>query len=281
MKRPVVAIVGVGLMGGSLGLCLRRRKKWRVVGTGSRPSTLRKAKRRGSVDAVTSDLGAAAREASVVVLAAPVHRLAGLARQVRPFLRPDCLVVDVGSVKEPIVRTVSRFFAGPTGPWFVGCHPMAGSEKTGVENARADLYQGAVCVITPGPRTAAAAVRRAEAFWRGVGAKTLRLRPAEHDRQVALVSHLPHLLADALVLAAAAPGRNLRLVKALAAGSFRDATRVADADPAQWRAIFRMNDRSLREAVRLFQKRLARLAAGRWPLAALGRARAFRRKIFA
>jgi prephenate dehydrogenase len=152
---------------------------------------------------------------------------------------------------------------------------MAGSEKTGVQNARADLYHGAVCAITKTPRTPPLRVTEAARFWKSVGADLLFIDPATHDRAVALVSHLPHLIADALVLSARdwtgkTPG--LALLKNLAAGSFRDATRVAGADPALWRGIFSLNDRPLREALRLFQKQLARLSRGRWPLTDLRRA---------
>jgi prephenate dehydrogenase len=180
--------------------------------------------------------------------------------------------MDVGSVKGPIVKALARR-SPKGGPVFIGAHPMCGSEKTGVENARKDLYKGARCVLTPAPGTPPAAVKKAEAFWRGVGAQVLRLSPEEHDRRVAVVSHLPHLLADALVLSA-----RKEKADALAAGSFRDATRVADADPALWAQIFSMNRPALLRAVSLFQGHLRRLAR-RPTAAALSRVRRERRAL--
>lgn len=248
-------------MGGSLGLALSRSKsKWHVVGVGRRLSRLRLAKARGSVQEYTDDFTAGVRESDIVVLSVPVGDIVPLARKIRPSLKPGSLLMDVGSVKGPVVRALQPIFRNPTGPWFVGTHPMTGSEKTGVEYARADLYEKATCVVTPDPRTSRAAVIRAETFWRGVGARVLRMTPEEHDRWTALTSHLPHLLADALVLSAAKRDGSLRFVKHLSAGSFRDMTRVAGADPRQWASIFQLNAGHLGPAVRLFQKTLKELA---------------------
>lgn len=245
------AIVGVGLMGGSLGMALRSRG-WRVAGVGRSAARLRRARSLGVLDDVFTDAAAGVREADVVVLAVPVDGLVPLARRLRAHVKPGALVTDVGSVKGEVSRALSDW------PDFVGAHPMCGSEKAGVENAREDLYRGATCVLTPGPRTSRAAVAKAEGFWKGVGAKTLRLAPDVHDRRVALVSHLPHLLAEALVSAVEADGGKT-WAASIAAGSFRDATRVAGADPALWGPIFAMNRAAVRRSAGLFQKALARL----------------------
>jgi prephenate dehydrogenase len=259
-------------MGGSLGLALARRPgKWRVVGVGRRLSRLKKAQRLGCVHETCTDLRAGVKNSSVVVLAAPVKDIVPLAKRVRPLVSASCLVMDVGSVKKSIVDSLEKVFSSPSGPQFVGVHPMAGSEKTGVEHARADLYRGAACVITPGARTSASALRRAEKFWSGVGGRTLRLSPEDHDKWMALISHLPHLLADALVLTAAQKG-NPDLIKTLAAGSFRDMTRVAGADPDQWAVIFNGNARHLKQTASVFIKSLRTLVHRRWPLAQLRRA---------
>lgn len=267
MRRAVIA--GVGLMGGSLGLALRHRG-WRVVGLGRDAARLAKARRRGAVDEATTDPARALAGADVLVLCAPVDQLARQARRLKPFVPQKALVMDVGSVKGAVVRALAPLFPRG-GPVFVGAHPMTGSEKTGVENARADLYRGAPCVVTPAPGTPARAVARAEEFWRGLGARVVRLTPDAHDRAVAVVSHLPHLIADALMLTAGDAGAEPLF--RLAAGSFRDATRVAGADPALWRAIFTQNDAALRRALAVFQGALGRLSKG-WPLPALRRARA-------
>lgn len=259
-------------MGGSLGLALRRRG-WRVTGIGRNPARLARAKTLRALDETSTD-PAAANGADVVALCVPVDQIVPWAKVLKPHLGPRALITDVGSVKGAIVREFDRIFPGDA-PAAVGAHPMAGSEKTGVDAARADLYQDATCVLTPGPRTSPGALRRAEAFWRSVGARTLTLTPDVHDRWVALVSHLPHLAADALVLAAGARTRTDRdrdILARVAAGSFRDATRVAGADPALWRAIFTMNDRAVRDALADFRRALDGLAAGRWPRGRLRRA---------
>ncbi len=271
-QKSKIVIVGVGLMGGSLGLALRRRGGWRVVGLSRRRSAVNRARRRGAIHEGTTDPARALSHADVVVFCAPVDQIVPLARRCRRWIPPSALVMDVGSVKGPVVRGMEKLFSGATGPAFIGAHPMAGSEKTGVENARADLYRGAVCALTPTGHTPAAARRRAEHFWRGLGARVLSLDPDAHDRAVALISHLPHLIADALVLAAGrrcSGASSQEILYALAAGSFRDATRVAGADPKLWRGIFSLNAAPLREAAALFQRVFSGLAARRWPLAAL------------
>jgi prephenate dehydrogenase len=249
MKRAV--IIGMGLMGGSLGLALRRRG-WRVTGVGRSLARLRKAKSLGAADEVGTDPEAAARGADVLVLAVPVDRVVPLGRRLKGFVKSGALVTDVGSIKGPIAKA----FAG--WPQFVGAHPMCGSEKTGVAHARRDLYEGAACVLTPVRTTSAAARRKARLFWTSVGAKTIFLAAGEHDRRVALVSHLPHLLAEALILTATEGGGRAWAPR-VAAGSFRDATRVASADPALWAPIFAMNRAALRRAAGDFNRALSRL----------------------
>jgi prephenate dehydrogenase len=185
-----------------------------------------------------------------VVLAVPVDEVVPVGRRVRPFLKAGAFVTDVGSVKGPIARA----FAG--WPVFVGAHPMCGSEKTGIAYARRDLYRGATCVLTPVRGTSRAALAAANRLWTTAGARTLILPPEEHDRRVALVSHLPHLVAEALVMAL--PSR-AKWASRLAAGSFRDATRVAAANPALWASIFAMNRPALRRAAAGFRRALAAL----------------------
>jgi prephenate dehydrogenase len=273
MKR--VAIVGIGLMGGSLGLALRRRGGWRVAGLARREETVRLAKKRGAIHEGATDPAQILPGSDVVVLCSPVDKIVSLATGYRRFLAPKALLMDVGSVKGPVVRALEKVFDGARGPVFVGAHPMAGSEKTGVENARANLYRGATCAITPSARTSLARVAQAADFWKSVGARPLIVDPETHDRAVAVVSHLPHLIADALMLSVAdwKHPNGIALLKELAAGSFRDATRVAGADPVLWRGIFRLNDRAVREAVRLFSKKLASLSRRQWDLEQLQRAR--------
>lgn len=269
-----VAIVGIGLMGGSLGLALRKRGGWRVAGLARREATLRVARRRGALHEGSTDPADVLPGADVVIFCSPVDKIVPLAKVYRRFFKHDALLMDVGSVKGPVVRALEKWFHGRGGPVFVGAHPMAGSEKTGVENARADLYQGAVCAITATAQTPLARVAQAADFWKSVGARTLVIDPDTHDRAVAVVSHLPHLIADALMLSVGdwKHPEGVTLLKELAAGSFRDATRVAGADPTLWRGIFRLNDHAVRGAIRLFSKNLSRLATGQWAIGDLRRA---------
>ena len=275
-ERQRVVVVGVGLLGGSLGLALRRRTRARVIGLSHRPGTVVRARRRGVFHDGFTDPARALPGADVVVFCTPVETIVPLARRFAPHFAPGALVMDVGSVKGPIVQGMRALFRDPGGPRFVGAHPMAGSEKSGVENARADLFVGATCALTPSGT--GASVDRAARFWRSVGARPLVVDPVVHDRAVALVSHLPHLIADALAIAAGRWGKSpaeRRALRALAAASFRDATRVAGADPDLWRGIFESNAAPLKRAADDFQRTLRSLVARRWPRADLRTAQRF------
>jgi cyclohexadieny/prephenate dehydrogenase len=247
--KPTVAIIGVGLIGGSLGAALRRSKRYRVLGIARRPSTLREAKRLGAIDAGSTNL-TDVYQADIVVIATPVDSIVPIIRQIRPFLKSSAIVTDVGSVKGPLHQEVF-------GVRFVGAHPLAGSHKTGVKAARADLFRGAACVLVPLDRSAAGVVR---GMWKTTGARVLEMPASAHDVAVALTSHLPHLIAHALVQAVM-KRPNQKGLQALMAGSFRDVTRVASADPEQWVQIFQANLKNVHNAVRLFQRELNRLNA--------------------
>ncbi len=227
-------MVGVGLVGGSLAWSAKRRGLAReVIGVEVDPESSRRAVDERVVDAIMT-MADAVRGADLVVLAVPVGRLEAVAREVAPFTADSTVVTDVGSVKAPVVERLEPLFAR-----FVGGHPMAGGERSGVTAASATLFDGAVCVLTPTPRTDARALDVVDRLWVGVGAAVLRLSPLAHDEWVAAVSHVPHVAAAALVnaAAAAADGRAL----SLAAGGFRDTTRVASGSPDLWRDICLMN----------------------------------------
>lgn len=235
-----VAILGLGLMGGSLGMALRARGAAReVVGWARRPATLEEALARGAIDRAAADLREAVAGADVVVLAVTVGAILPLLAQAAPACKPDAAMTDVGSAKARIVREAEPIAGGR----FVGGHPMAGSEQAGIAAASADLYQNAVWALTPTPQTDPEAIEQIERMARWVGAKPLRCDPGQHDRLVAILSHLPHLLAYGLAQTA---GNHVEEAWAdLAAGSFRDGTRVAKSDPALWTEILLDN----REAV--------------------------------
>ena len=250
-----VAIVGVGLVGGSLGMALRARGlASKVVGVTRTAETIEVACARGAIDSgtVTPEDGVAG--ADLIVLATPPDLVVPMALRVLPHLEAGVLLTDVTSVKGEIVRSIEAA-AASRGVEFVGGHPMAGNEGRGVEAASADLFEGAAYVVTPTPRTAPSAVARLSELARGLGARPMVLSPDEHDRAVAIVSHLPYLVAAALVGVSGGAGR------AVGPG-FLGATRVAGSPVELWTQICRLNQGPITEALRAFQSELVRLEAG-------------------
>jgi prephenate dehydrogenase len=250
------AVVGVGLIGGSLALAARAAGLvGDVVGVGRGEANLETALRRGIVDRVTRD-PAAIGPVDLVVVAVPVRSTAAVVRGLLPHLRPGTLITDVGSVKESVVQEVEAVL--PEDRPFVGAHPIAGNELAGAAAADATLFRGARCVLTPTARTAPPALERIEALWRGVGAVVERMSPADHDRALAWTSHLVHVLAFAL--AGAVGGADGGLFH-LAGPSLRDVTRVAASAPELWLDIFFANARAVDDAIRSFAVELERFRA--------------------
>lgn len=247
-----VAVVGVGLIGGSIGMALRERKlASSVVGVGRNLKTLERARALGAIDEATTDLPKGVAEADAIVLCTPVDRIIGDAQRVADAAPKTALITDAGSTKRRIVEAVERLPKAVGA--FVGAHPLAGSDRSGAAFARADLFQGRVCVLTPTPRTPTDRLRLAREFWAALGCRILEMGPSEHDEVVAYTSHLPHALAASL--ASTVPADWLPL----AAGAFRDCTRVAGADTDLWTAIFRENRGPLMTSIGKLQDRLATL----------------------
>jgi prephenate dehydrogenase len=243
-----ITIIGVGLLGGSIGLAVKRRKLAReVAGFVRRAASLKDCEKAGAVDYATTDLLAAVSDADLVILCTPLAQMRLLAQQFLPALKRGAIVTDVGSVKADVVREVASVVQ-KAGAHFVGSHPMAGGEKMGVLAARADLYANAVCVVTPGKKSNANAVRKLEQFWQSLGARTLRLDAARHDLLVSRSSHLPHVAAAALVNLVLSPGSPPSQAGLCAAG-FRDTTRIASGSPEMWRDIALANRKNLARAV--------------------------------
>jgi len=257
------AVIGVGLIGGSLGLAIRaRRLAGEVVGIDESGDRLKQALRLGAVD-VAAGLAEGVRSADLVVLAVPAGRVVEVLRAAAPHLKPGAIVTDVASVKEEIVRRAEEIL--PDSVPFVGGHPMTGSEKKGVENADPYLFENACYVLTATPRTDRRALSALEKMVEALGARCLILSPGEHDLAVAGVSHLPHLAAAALVNAVAGAVEG-RLAAALAGGGFRDSTRIAAGDPTLWCDILLANREKVAEFVRALRNELlaaeAAVAAG-------------------
>jgi prephenate dehydrogenase len=261
MQVNKLAIIGVGLLGGSLGLALRQRKDgWRVEGCVRRAEAAEACLARGVVDWAGTDLEAVVAGADVVVLTTPIAQMGPLVERCAPVLKPGAVVTDVGSVKRAVIEVVeplvTRF-----GGRFVGGHPMAGGERMGVEAARADLFVGATCVVTPTLGSDAGAVALVEELWRSVGGRPLRMDAEVHDAVVARSSHLPHVIAAALahlVLDPEAPEAQ----SALCANGFRDTTRIASGSPEMWRDISLANRRQMLAALDAYIERLREVRRG-------------------
>lgn len=249
-----VAIVGVGLIGGSLGMALRnRRLAARVVGVGRDAARLEKARALGAIDDAATDWAEGIAGADLVVLATPIQQILSDLERLRSHLGPGALVTDVGSTKAEIVRAGDAA-SGPGG--FVGGHPMAGSERSGVEAATAELFIEAVWALTPSAQTEPAALARIRTMAQAVGARVITLDPEAHDQAVAVTSHLPHVLAYALAGLASETARRSPHLYDLAAGSFAGATRVAGSHPDLWRDIAVTNRDALGAALRAFRGEL-------------------------
>ena len=246
-----VTIVGVGLLGGSIGLAARRRKLAReVAGFVRRPASLRDCEKAGAVDYATTDLLAAVSNADLVILCTPLSQMRRRVVGMLPALKRGAIVTDVGSVKASVVRELESLIS-KSGAHFVGSHPMAGAEKTGVRAARENLFENAVCVLTPTKKSNMAAVRKVEAFWKSLNARTLRLAPEEHDLLVSRSSHLPHIVAAALANLTLAPA-SPKMQAQLCATGFRDTTRIASGSPEMWRDIALANRKNLSQSVDAF-----------------------------
>ncbi len=252
-----VAIVGLGLMGGSLAAALRGRCRT-VIGVARRPATVEEALARGFVDEATCDLALGVRDADVVILATPVRVILRLLSEIGPLLAPGCLLMDIGSTKTQIVAAMADL---PPHVEPLGGHPMCGKERAGLAAAEATLYRGATFVLTPLPRTSHPALARGKSVVRSVGARPLLLDAARHDRLVATISHMPYLVACALVATAMGEGAEDPSLWQLAAGGFRDTSRLAASDPTMMLDILLTNHKAVLRSVESFQANLANLAA--------------------
>jgi prephenate dehydrogenase len=242
MNIHTLTIVGVGLIGGSIGLAARRRGVvGRVLGTSRQQAGIDQAKALGLIDEGFLDVAAAVRQAEIAVFCTPVDCIAEQVVGFGSGCAPGTLLTDAGSTKAAIVRDVEGRL--PAGVAFVGSHPLAGSEKRGPDSADAGLFQGRLTVVTRTAQTDPNALEKTIAFWKALGARVRVMEPEEHDRALAWTSHLPHLVASAL--AGTLPAHLLDLT----AAGFRDTTRVAAGDPTIWTGIFVHNRAAVLDAL--------------------------------
>lgn len=247
-----ITIIGLGLIGGSLGLAIKKAHFAReVVGTSRRRSTIRRALSLGIVDHATFDVKKAVEDSDFIVLAAPVLKIIDLAADISRSLKPGAIVTDTGSTKNTIVRRLEQIL--PRNVNFVGSHPLAGSEKSGVIYSDKDLFRGGYCILTKTRRTDSAALARVKRLWNKLGMKTEVMSPEMHDRTISALSHLPHVIAAGLSNTCA--NKDLHL----AAGGFKDSTRIASSSPELWKDIFITNKKNIVSDINMFKKELSRI----------------------
>lgn len=242
-KQQDIAILGIGLMGASLALGLRKRGfSGRISGYARREETRRQALETGMVDEVFATPAEAVREADIVVICVPIWSIAKLAEEIVPALKPGAVVTDVGSTKSELLKTMEPLFKGSDAR-FVGSHPIAGSEKTGINAGDADLYEGRLTVVCPSPDTPEATEQAVVGLWKSAGSEVVEMSPGQHDAMLASTSHLPHMVAAALARSVA-DGNPARKSDFCGTG-FKDTTRVASGSADMWVDIIDTNRAAL------------------------------------
>jgi len=244
-----ITIIGLGLIGGSLALAIKEKKLAKeVIGISRRKSTINQAIKNKIVDFATLDLEDGVRDSGLVIIATPVFKIARIAKQAVPFLKKGAILTDAGSTKRCIVANIEKI--GFKGADFLGSHPVAGSEKSGIKSADKDLFEGACCILTKTKNTNPRAIAMLKKFWGKLGMRVAVMSPRMHDKLLSEISHMPHAVSVSLVNSV---GKNsLRL----AAGGFKDITRIASGEPELWRDIFLTNRDNLRKDIELLKKEL-------------------------
>jgi len=255
---PKMTVIGTGLIGGSLSLALKAAGEvGEVTGVGRGLANLETALELGVIDRFSQDAEAAVADADLVFLSTPVLALPAMAARVLPHMKPGAILTDGGSVKEQIVAEIEPLL--PEGIHFVPGHPIAGTERSGSSAAFASLYQDRRCILTPTEKTDAAALELVTRMWQAAGSEVVIMDVVKHDRILAAISHLPHMVAYALVNAVASDHRYGEDILKYSAGGFRDFTRIASSDPAMWRDIALSNREALLEMISSFETMLADL----------------------
>jgi prephenate dehydrogenase len=253
-------IIGVGLIGGSLGMILRRKQlASSVVGVGRRIENLKTAVSVGAIDRYVVDPREAVKDADLVILATPVDTYERHLKEWASCLRPGAIVTDVGSVKGDLVVRSERQI--PAGVHFVGAHPIAGKEKTGAAAGSEDLFSGRRCILTPTQQTDPQALEQVQALWQEAGAVVLTMDPQLHDKILGAVSHLPHVAAFALMSALVDIRREVPALDLAghSGGGLRDTTRIAASSPEMWRDIFIWNQENVVSCIRAYERSLGEL----------------------
>jgi len=253
-----MAIVGVGLIGGSLAKAVKEKKLvGEVLGVGRSEERLESARKLGIIDRYSGRMNEILGEADLVVVAGPVGVIVDLVREIIPFLKKGTIITDVGSVKKKIVEAVEAFIPGSL--YFVGGHPIAGTENSGFEASFSTLFEGRKCIITPVSTTDSHALERVKELWTQVGSVVACMDSEEHDEVFAAVSHLPHIVAYSMVNSLLKAKGFEKNIFSFSAGGFKDFTRIAASDPVMWKDIALMNKDKLLSAIKFFQEYLEEL----------------------
>lgn len=261
VKRPLIerlAIIGVGLMGGSLAMILKQKGEvGEVVGIGRSIENLEKAKSLGIVDRFTQSLEEGVKDADVIVVATPVGSIVDVIQRGQPHMKTGALITDVGSVKGGIVREVDEILDPRL--HFIGGHPIAGTEQSGADSAFPGLYRGSRCIITPTSRTDETAMAIVSRMWELTDAEVVVMGVEEHDKILAAISHLPHMVAYALVNTVDGIKDFNENIMKYSAGGFKDFTRIASSSPEMWRDICVMNRKAILDMIERYMRELERI----------------------
>ncbi|MFA6129812.1 MAG: prephenate dehydrogenase [Candidatus Omnitrophota bacterium] len=238
-------IIGTGLIGGSLGLALKEKHLVaRITGLSRHQKNASLARKSGAIDYAGRSLEAV-KDADLIVLAMPINAIIDTAFKIAKKIKKDCIVIDVGSTKEGLVSKIS-----PLIPNFIGCHPLAGSERKGAANLQKDIFKNSICIITPNAKTNKMILKKVVLLWRKLGSRVVILSPEKHDRILAFTSHLPHAAAFSLI--GCIPTQYL----SLSSGGLKDSTRISASDANLWSEVFLNNQRNLLSSISAFQAKL-------------------------
>ncbi|MCX5700252.1 MAG: prephenate dehydrogenase [Candidatus Omnitrophica bacterium] len=243
-----VAVIGSGLIGGSIALAIKKNKLAKeIVGVSLHQESLKLALKRRAIDKGSLSLGIIA-GADLIILATPVDVIINSKNKISKIIDRNCIVIDVGSTKEKIVASLEKIF-----PNYVGTHPLAGSEKRGIVHAHSGMFKGSLCILTPTKITPKSTLERVRSLWVRLGAKVVLLSPREHDKVLAFTSHLPHIVAFALI--GSVPNNSLKF----AASGLKGTTRIAASNALLWLDVFLSNKKNLLKALAIFESNLSQL----------------------
>jgi prephenate dehydrogenase len=258
MKFKKIAIIGVGLIGGSFGMCIKKKRiASEVMGIGRNLSRLNKAVKLRAIDRATIDMKEGVKGADIVFISVPVKTIPVIVKKILPFLKKGCIITDAGSTKAEILKEIEKMLSKNIN--FVAGHPIAGSENQGAGNARPDLFKNAFCVLTPGKRINKSALKQIINIWKRCGAKIMVMDPKEHDRILSATSHIPHIAAIALMHVFSDLAGIKKEAKLLIGGGFRDTTRIAASSAEMWKDIFETNSIEVLKALTEFKRKITKI----------------------